>query len=116
MVGEITSNENFVNIQMITSGKPFINHSGFCSVRIRTSFFRECSQLAGMHLCIDQHKVIKGYLFRSKPSTGTIFPTFKTVVPFNTHTHTHTYTPPFTIVSAVNIFVIKGILFESMFN
>lgn len=60
MVGEIASNENFVNIQMITSGKPFISHSGFCFVRIRTSFFRECSRLAGMHPCIDQHKVIKG--------------------------------------------------------
>jgi len=59
-VGEITSDENFVNIQMITSRKPFINPSGFCSLRIRTAFFRECSRLAGMHLCIDQHKVIKG--------------------------------------------------------
>lgn len=59
-VGEIISRENFVNIQMITSGKQFINHSDFSFVRIRTAFSREHSQLARMCLRIDQHKVIKG--------------------------------------------------------
>lgn len=60
MVGKIISSENFVTTQMITSRKPFINYSGFGSVRMRTAFVRKCSQLAEMCLCIDQRKVIKG--------------------------------------------------------
>lgn len=75
--GETIRSENFVNIQMITSGKHFINHSDFSFVRIQTAFFREHSQLARMCLGIDQHKVIKGS-GGSDQTACTIFPTFKT--------------------------------------
>lgn len=67
---------------MITSGKQCINHSGFCLVRVRTAFFRGCSQLARMCLGIDQHRVVKGEPVQIKPSAGTLFPTFETASPF----------------------------------
>lgn len=75
--GEFIRSENFMNIQMITRGKHFINHSDFSFVRIRTAFFREHSQLARMSLGIDQHKVIKGSAC-SDQTACTIFPTFQT--------------------------------------
>lgn len=106
MGGEVTSNKIFENIQMITSGKPFINHSGFCSVRMRTAFFRERSSWLGRVYVLINTKGL--CLFRSNPSAGMVFPTFKTVLPFNIHKHA--------IVFTVTIFVIKGNLFESAFN
>lgn len=66
-----------MNIQMITSGKHFINHSDFSFVRIRAALFRESSQMARMRLDIDQHKVIKGSAC-SDQTVCTVFPTFKT--------------------------------------
>lgn len=97
-MGEIIRSENFANMQMITSGKHFINHSDFSFVRIRTAFFREHSQLARMCLGIDQHKVIKGSSC-SHQTACTIFPTFRAA--FLLCVKTQLFTVVFTFIKGI---------------
>lgn len=84
-MGEITSNENSLNVQGIARGKPCINHSGFFFCEKQSCFCKECSRLAEMLVCIDQQKVIKGAPVQIKT---TYFLAFKIVLPFIPHPNT----------------------------
>lgn len=99
-MGEITSNENSLNVQGIARGKPCINHSGFFSVRSRAAFARNVpGWLRCLYVLINK-KSLRERLFRSKPHTSLLLRQYCLLFPTPKH-------------FIENMRVIKGILFES---